>query len=99
MSEEEKLCAKELAAALGVSTRYVYAMRSCGFPMAGLKRHNRTATVTAAVAWIKANDFHLAHGKGVTRQMTNDESQIRDTGCGMRDVGCGSVVSHRDIRQ
>jgi hypothetical protein len=52
MPDPEKLCVKELAAALQVSTKYVYQMRARGFEMQGVKRSCRTATVAAAEAWI-----------------------------------------------
>ena len=63
----DRLCVKELAAAMQVGTHFVYQMRAHGFKMDGL-RGNQTATVAEAVGWIKENDFRLVHGRGVTRK-------------------------------
>lgn len=64
---EEKLVVKELADSLGVSTRFIYQMRRCGFPMHGHTKDNQTATTTEAVRWIEANDFRLCNGVGLTK--------------------------------
>jgi hypothetical protein len=60
------LLIKELATALGVSTRFIYQMRACGFPMTGDTRQRQKATLAEARAWISANNFRLNDGKGVT---------------------------------
>ena len=67
----DQLCVKELAAALQVSTRYVYEMRRCGFPMEGRHHMNQTATVTAAVQWIENNDFRMVRCCGVVQKGSN----------------------------
>lgn len=59
------LLVKELAWALGVSSRFVYQMRACGFPMRGDTRQRQTATLPEARAWIKAHRFRLKHGVGI----------------------------------
>ena len=72
---DEKQCVKGLAFDLGVSVRYVYEMRRCGFTMEGLKRCNQTATTRQAVAWIEENDFRMIDGKGlVVQKSANPES-------------------------
>ena len=60
---EQRLCVKELAGSLGVSVRYVYAMRACGFGMEGTP-HNQTTTTKEAVRWIEQNDFKMVDGVG-----------------------------------
>ncbi|HEV2331247.1 MAG TPA: hypothetical protein VGY56_20895 [Verrucomicrobiae bacterium] len=62
----QPLLIKELAMALGVSSRFVYQMRSCGFPMRGDTRQRQMATLNEARAWIYANNFRLINGAGVT---------------------------------
>jgi hypothetical protein len=64
MRDPEKLCVKELADALEVSTRYVYQMRACGFVMEGFRPHGQTTTVKTAVEWIEKNDFRVVRGVG-----------------------------------
>jgi hypothetical protein len=61
----EPLSVKQLAASLGVSPRFVYQMRACGFPMRGETRHRQSATAEEARAWIKANNFRLIRSVGV----------------------------------
>lgn len=61
---EEKLCVKELALSLGVSVRYVYEMRRCGFIMEGFRRCQQTSTVKEAIIWIGQNDFKMVDGVG-----------------------------------
>lgn len=61
----EPLLVKELADALGVSLRFIYQMRACGFPMRGDIRYRQMATVEEARAWIKANNFRLVQSVGV----------------------------------
>jgi hypothetical protein len=61
----EPMSVKELAASLGVSLRFVYQMRACGFLMRGDTRHRQTATPEEARAWIKENDFRLVKSFGV----------------------------------
>lgn len=63
-TEEQKLCVKELASSLGVSTRYVYEMRRCGFTMEGLLKINRTSTAKEAAKWVIENDFRIVDGFG-----------------------------------
>jgi len=65
---QERLCVKELAATMEVSTHFVYQMRACGFRMERPdgRRANRTATLAEAVRWIHENDFRLVQGRGVT---------------------------------
>jgi hypothetical protein len=63
-AEEEKLCVKGLASSLGVSVRYVYEMRRCGFHMEGRSKDNQTATNRQAVDWITENDFKICDGVG-----------------------------------
>lgn len=63
---EEKMCVKELAFSLGVSVRYVYEMRRCGFKMDGCANRNQTATIKQAVDWMTENDFKMIHGAGIT---------------------------------
>jgi hypothetical protein len=65
----KKLCVKALAGALGVSVRYVYAMRSCGFKMNGITRSNQTATYAEAVTWINQNEFRMKDGKGKCKKV------------------------------
>lgn len=60
----EKLCVKGLAFSLGVSVRYVYEMRRCGFTMEGRRKDNQTATLKEAVQWIVENDFKMVDGVG-----------------------------------
>ena len=67
MKIDERLTVKELADALGVSQRYIYQMRRCGFQMDGLKRDSQTTTLLAAVVWIVKNDFRMSNGKGRVR--------------------------------
>ncbi|HUA64330.1 MAG TPA: hypothetical protein VME24_00680 [Alphaproteobacteria bacterium] len=62
----QPLFVKELAAALGVSLRFIYQMRACGFSMHGDTRYRQMATVEEARAWIKANNFRLNKSFGVT---------------------------------
>ena len=62
---EEKLCVKELADKLGISVRYVYEMRRCGFKMDGAGRFNQTTSKQRALAWIEENDFHMIDGAGI----------------------------------
>jgi hypothetical protein len=64
MNPNEKLCVKSLAFELGVSSRYVYEMRRCGFVMEGRRKDNQTATVKEAVVWIEQNDFKMVDGVG-----------------------------------
>lgn len=66
MNQSDKLCVKELANALQVSTKFVYQMRACGFEMAGREhQNNQTASTAAAAAWIQRHDFRIVRGKGV----------------------------------
>lgn len=66
-NEQDRLCVKELAAALQVGTTFVYQMRACGFQMNGRFRHEQTATVQEAIQWVRDNDFRLVNGRGVTK--------------------------------
>lgn len=66
MPPAQPLLTKELAVALGVSPRFIYQMRACGFPMHGATRRRQMATVEDARDWIRANNFRLLDGKGVT---------------------------------
>jgi len=61
----QPLLIKELAMALGVSTRFIYQMRACGFPMRGDTRQRQMATLNEARAWIYANNFRLLNGTGL----------------------------------
>ena len=63
-----RLCVKELADGLGVSTRFVYEMRRCGFVMEGV---HQAATLKSAVDWIKANDFRMVRGVGRVQKGSN----------------------------
>jgi hypothetical protein len=60
---QDLLCVKCLAPVLGVSVRYVYEMRRCGFEMQGRPGEQR-CTVAEAVAWIEASDFRMVRGRG-----------------------------------
>jgi hypothetical protein len=60
-----RLLVKELAASLGVSPRFVYQMRACGFPMRGDSRLRQAATLEEARAWIKAHNFRLSSSIGI----------------------------------
>lgn len=62
----EPLTVKQLAASIGVSPRFVYQMRLCGFPMSGDTHNRQMATLEEARAWIKANNFRLIKSVGVT---------------------------------
>jgi hypothetical protein len=64
---ESKLVVKELADYLGVSLKFVYQMRHCGFKMDGDFKDNQTTTARAAVAWIEQEDFRLVNGVGLTK--------------------------------
>jgi|GEM_PF-6674919 len=64
-TDPEKLCVKALAFELGLSTRFVYEMRRCGFAMEGRSKDNQTATLKQAVDWILENDFRMVDGFGV----------------------------------
>lgn len=64
-SNPEPLFVKELAVALGVSTRFIYQMRACGFVMEGDVHQRQKATVAEARAWIKENNFRLIKSKGM----------------------------------
>lgn len=55
--ESEQLNVKQLAAALGKHTSYVYRMRQVGFKMPG-----GTCTVGYAYAWIRDHQFKLIDG-------------------------------------
>ncbi|HEV2320688.1 MAG TPA: hypothetical protein VGV18_13105 [Verrucomicrobiae bacterium] len=65
---EPPLLVKELAASLGVSPRFVYQMRACGFPMRGDTRLRQAATLEEARAWIKANGFRLSSSVGIVER-------------------------------
>ena len=65
--DDERLSAKELAAGLGVSIRYVYEMRRCGFAMNGRRRFHQTASLDAAKRWVEKNDFQMVRGFGECR--------------------------------
>lgn len=65
---EEKLVVKQLADSLGVSTRFVYEMRRCGFAMHGQTKDNQTCTVREAVGWIERQDFRMVNGVGLTKE-------------------------------
>jgi len=69
-NEAEKLCVKGIAFSLGVSTRYVYEMRRCGFPMHGI---HQAATLKEAVAWIEASDFRMVRGIGRVQKSANPQ--------------------------
>ncbi len=66
-----QLPVKELADALGVSTKYVWLMRVAGFPMDWRAlpgfggRLVLTATEQAAREWIEMNEFRLVHCRPV----------------------------------
>ncbi|HEX3625120.1 MAG TPA: hypothetical protein VH280_06830 [Verrucomicrobiae bacterium] len=62
---QTRLLIKELAEALGVSTRFIYVMRARGFPMRGDTHQRQMATVAEASAWIRANNFRIINGTGV----------------------------------
>lgn len=61
----EKLCVKALASALGVSSRYVYEMRRCGFQMEGNGHYQQVSTVEVARLWIDTQGFKILNGKGI----------------------------------
>lgn len=63
---EEKLVVKELADSLGVSMRFVYEMRRCGFEMHGPTNYNHT-NAREASAWIDRADFRMINGVGFTK--------------------------------
>jgi len=67
MKSEHHLVVKELAVSLGVSTRFVYEMRRCGFPMRGETKDNQTATLREAVDWIEREGFRMVNGVGMTK--------------------------------
>lgn len=71
---EEKLCVKGLAFSLGVSTRYVYEMRRCGFAMEGRRKDNQTATTKEAVKWIEEQDFKMVDGVGRVQKSAKADS-------------------------
>jgi hypothetical protein len=62
--DDAKLVAKELASALGVSIRYVYEMRKCGFQMVGEINYNQETTLKDARFWIHSNNFRIIRGVG-----------------------------------
>lgn len=66
MKTNRQLVVKELALMLGVSPRFIYRMRYCGFTMHGATKDNQTASVQEAVDWIEKNDFRIVNGLGVT---------------------------------
>lgn len=68
---EERLTAKELAAALKKSLCFVYDMRTLGFEMPG-----RTATVTEAVEFLRANGNIRRRAAEVRRGIKRDEMVI-----------------------
>jgi hypothetical protein len=59
------LSVKQLAASLGVSPRFIYQMRACGFPMNGDTLNRQAATLDEARAWIKTHNFRLVRGEGI----------------------------------
>ena len=62
--DQSKLAVKQLAYELGVSTRYVYAMRANGFDMEWDQvSHCYVATLGRARRWIKRTSFRLSQGK------------------------------------
>ena len=71
------LLVKELATSLGVSTRFIYQMRACGFPMRGDTRYRQKATLEDARAWIEDNNFRLKDGVGVTDAANHRRSNRR----------------------
>jgi hypothetical protein len=56
-ARERKLTVKELAAALGRHTSYVYKARRVGFVM-----RNGVATVSEWRAWVARTHYHVVHG-------------------------------------
>jgi hypothetical protein len=64
-ADAEELQVKELAAALDVSTRYVYEMRRLGFSMHGKNNYQQTATIVEARQWIEANHFRMVKCVGI----------------------------------
>ncbi|HEV2455536.1 MAG TPA: hypothetical protein VGY98_14825 [Verrucomicrobiae bacterium] len=65
IAPDEPLLVKQLAAALGVSLRFVYQMRACGFRMRGHTRRRQMATLKQARAWIKTRQFRLVNSVGL----------------------------------
>ena len=65
---QPKLCPKQLATELWRSTKFVYEMKRCGFPMDwNFQLHGFEATIDQARAWIKKTGFRLVNGKGVLK--------------------------------
>ena len=63
-ASQARLSVKELAGALGVSTRYVYQMRANGFEMEwDFQSHCYVASVGQARQWICRTGFRLSNGR------------------------------------
>jgi hypothetical protein len=77
----QPLLTNELAVALGVSFRFIYQMRARGFLMRGDTRRRQMATLEQARAWIRANNFRLHDGIGVTdATITNSPAKPQTEG-------------------
>ena len=57
---------KELAPLLGVSVRYVYEMRRCGFRMHG-RPGSQACALGEAERWIERTGFRMVRGAGVQK--------------------------------